>query len=179
MNPPPKLRVILASIIAQNGGMPAVIGVAKTFALLAAFGFAAVMPFAATYELYRVHAVSQWPLVPARIVSATLEPSSFRRGSSSYRYRFVDMQSGKEMETGDMRPGDLPFTFVIWSTADAEAARLQARVGQIVQVRQSPDGREFYPEAGDMRFMTAVLALYALFWGWLFWRRDAAIRNLG
>lgn len=171
MTAPPNLRSILASIIAQNGGMAAIVDVAKKFALLAAFGFAAVMPFAATYELYRVHAVSQWPLVPARIVSATLEPSSFRRGSSSYHYRFVDMQSGKPMETGDMRPGDLPFSFLIWSTSDGDAARLQARAGQIMQVRQSPDGREFYPEDGDMRFMTGVLAMCGFFWSALFWRR--------
>lgn len=171
MTSPPSLRVILTKIIAANGGMARVGAVAKSFALLAAMGFAGVMPLAAGYELYRVHAVSRWPVVPARIVSATLEPSAFRKGVSSWRYRMVDAQSGAAMETGDMRPGDLPFSFLFWSTADGDAARFQARAGQEMRVYRSPDGREFYPEAGNSRFMTAVLALCALFWGWLFWRR--------
>ena len=171
MNTQPSLRAILSTIIAENGGLARVGAAAKSFALLVALGFAGVMPLAAGYELYRVHDVSRWPMVPARIVSATLEPSQFRKGVSSWRYKMVDLQSGAAMETGDMRPGDLPFSFLFWSTADGDAARFHARAGQVMRVYRAPDGREFYPEAGNSRFMIGVLMLCALFWGWLFWRR--------
>jgi hypothetical protein len=171
MSTPPSLRTMLIKIIAENGGMARAGAAAKSFALLAAAGFASVMPLAAGYELYRVYDVSGWSLVPARIVSATLEPSAFRKGVSSWRYRIVDLRSGAEIETGDMRPGDLPFSFLYWSTADGDAARFHARAGQVTSVRRSPDGREFYPEAGNSRLMIGVLLLCGLFWGGLFWRR--------
>jgi hypothetical protein len=171
MNNAPDMRARLASIIAQIGGINCIGGAVRTFALLAALGFAAFMPFVAGYELFRVHAVASWPLVPARIVSATLEPSAFRNGVSSWRYRMVDLQTGAAIETGDMRPGDLPFSVVTWSTADADAAKFQARAGQAVNIRRSPDSTEFYPEGGDTRFMTGVLIICAVFWALVFWRR--------
>ncbi len=167
----PNLRGMMASIIAQAGGIARIGGAIRTFSLLAAAGYAALMPFAAAYELYRVRAVASWPLVPARIVSATFEPSVFRKGVSSWRYRMVDMQTGAAIETGDMRPGDLPFSVVIWSTADADAAKFQARAGQVMNIRRSPDRTEFYPEEGDSRFMTGVLIICAMFWAFVFWRR--------
>jgi hypothetical protein len=144
----------------------------RSFALLAALGFSAFMPLVAGYELYRVQDVSRWPLVPARIVGATLEASTSRKTVTSWRYRMVDLQMGKAIDTGDMRPGDLPFSLVIWSTANLDAAQFQANAGRTVMVRRSPDGSEYYPEAGNMRFMTGVLGFCGLFWIGLFWRNQ-------
>jgi hypothetical protein len=174
MNSPLDPRAAQAT---RHSGSVKIAGVSealRTFALLAAAGFAAFMPFVAGYELTRVRAVSQWPLVPARIVSATLEPSAFRKGVSSWRYRVVDLHTGEALETGDMRPGDLPFSIVIWSTAILDAARFQARVGQTINIRRAPSGSAFYLEAGDGRFMSGVLMFCALFWGWVYWRRNAS-----
>jgi Protein of unknown function (DUF3592) len=172
MSNPPGLRSALAAVIAELGGMGRIGAALRRFAVLPALAFAAAITLAAGYELYRVDQVSRWEQVPARIVSATWERSTSRSSNrGSWRYRMVDPHSGEELVTGDLRPGDFPVTIGIWSTADADAARFQARAGETILVRRSPDRTEVYPEAGDNRLMTGLLAACGLFWAWLLWQR--------
>lgn len=171
----PDLRSTLATVTAQLGGTARIGAVLRRYAMLPVLVFAAVVPLFAAYELYRVHEVSRWQQAPARIVSATWERSTSRPYRSSWRYRLLDLQSGAEIVTGDRRPGDLPITIGTWTSEDAAAARFNARAGETISLRRSPDGSEFYLEDGDSGLMAGVLAICGLFWVWRFRRRAVVL----
>ncbi|MDE2596102.1 MAG: hypothetical protein KGL44_04395 [Sphingomonadales bacterium] len=154
----------LAASLAMAGGVR---GLARSFLMLMATGFALFMPFAATYELYRVHEVARWQQVSARLDQVALEQSAFRKGVSTWRFHLTDRETGRRYDTGDVEPGDLPFSILGWSSMDGVARRYQAQTGETLRVHRSPDGSEIYLRPGDSRTMTLILALCTGFWAWV------------
>ncbi|MGV3510964.1 MAG: hypothetical protein ACO1OX_03065 [Novosphingobium sp.] len=134
---------------------------------MSAFLLATVMPIAAVYELWRVQEVSAWPAVLVRLDAVEKERPTFGKGPSVWRYRFTDPESGRQYQTGDVEPGDFPFTVMGWSTKDATAANYQARIGTLIPVRRSIDRSRYFLQAGDSTTMSVVLGLSGLYWVWL------------
>ena len=160
-----EVRAALARAVSAFGGVRKI---ARTLLMLWVTGFALFMIPAGIYELHRVEVVSHWERVSLRLDGVELERSSFRKGQFSWRWHFSDPDSGRKFETGDVRPGDLPFSALGWSTLDAEAREWQARKGQTVQVWRAPEGDEIYPEQGTPTTMRIILALCAAYWAWVF-----------
>lgn len=157
---------------------------AVSIVMLMATCIAVFMPIPACYELWMVQQVKTWPEVPVRLEAVELTPSSFRRGDWSWQYRLRDLQTGAAYKTGDLEPGDIPFSVVagskesaLWSSRNNDAARYRQHVGQVIKVRRSPDGKRYFLRDGDSVTMTIVLVLCAAFWLWvLLFRRSVSPR---
>lgn len=162
---PAQARAILAHALSAAGGLR---HIARTLLMLMLTGFAVFMIPAGLYELHRVDVVRHWHPATLRFDGVRLEPAAFHDMPASWRWRFSDPDSGRRFETGDLRPGDLPFSALGWSTLDVEARAWQARSGQMVQVWRAPDGDEIYPEQGTPTTMRIILALCAAYWAWVF-----------
>ena len=137
------------------------------------FLVAVFMPIPAAYELWMVDKVEQWQVVPVRLDEVEHKRPTFGKGPSIWRYTLSDPDYGKPYETSDVEPGDFPFTVMGWSTKDETARNYQAKVGRIIHVRRSPDGKRYFLQAGSTTTMIVVLSLCALYWLWLFsvWRK--------
>lgn len=140
---------------------------------LCMFFVATFMPVPAVYELWMVDNVEQWQEVPVRLDAVELKRPTFGKGPSTWRYTLTDPDFGKPYEIGDVEPGDIPFSVAGWSTKDATARNYQAKVGEIIHVRRSPDGKRYFLQAGTTTTMIVLLSLCALYWLWLFsvWRK--------
>lgn len=170
MAPPVDPKAILRDALAELGGARKL---ALSLAALSAFFIAAFLPLPAAYELWRVGDVATWQEVPVRLDAVERKRPTFGKGPSTWRYTFTDPATGQPFETGDIEPGDFPFTVMGWSTIDSTARAYQAQVGQTIRVRRSPDGQHYFLRAGNRTTMTAFLGFCGLYWIWLLsvWRR--------
>jgi hypothetical protein len=170
MEQPVDPKQVLREVLAELGGARKLVGSILMLWLLLVATF---LPIPAAYELWRVGDVASWREVPVRLDAVEMKRPTFGKGPSTWRYTFTDPASGKPYETGDIEPGDFPFTVLGWSTTDSTARAYQAQVGQTIRVRRSPDGSRYFLRAGDRSTMTALLALSGVFWLWLIsvWRR--------
>ena len=143
------------------------------------FFVAAFMPIPAVYQLWMVHNVEQWQEVSVRLDAVELKRPTFGKGPSTWRYTLFDPEFGKPYETGDVEPGDISFSVAGWSTEDATAQNYQARVGEMIHVRRSPDGQRYFLQAGTTTAMSVLLGLCAIYWLWLFtvWRKRRLSRS--
>lgn len=164
MQQPVDPRHILRDVLAELGGARRL---AVSIAALCAFLVAAFLPIPAAYELWRVGQVAEWREVPVRLDAVELKRPTFGKGPSSWRYTFTDPETGKAYETGDIEPGDFPFTVMGWSTTDSTARAYQVKVGQMIRVRRSSDGAQYFLRAGDRTTMSLLLGLSGLYWLWL------------
>lgn len=143
------------------------------------FLVATFMPIPAVYELWMVAKVEQWQEVPVRLDAVELKRPTFGKGPSTWRYTLSDPDYGKPYETSDVEPGDIPFSVSGWSTRDAIARNYQAKVGEIIYVRRSPDGKRYFLRTGTTTTMSVLLSLCAIYWLWLFtvWRKRRLSRS--
>jgi hypothetical protein len=138
----------------------------KAFGMLSACVFSLVFLVAAPFELFLVHAVNNWPPQPARLISVTRKIVDSTPGADAYwSYELELTKTGESISTSDVRPGDLPFTILLWSTSDWDAARYRA--GQNIEVYRAPEGGKVYLERGGYGFMSMVLAASLAFWAWI------------
>lgn len=161
MDKPVDPNQILREVLGELGGARKL---ALSIAALCAFLIAAFLPLPAAYELWRVGEVASWREVPVRLDAVERKRPTFGKGPSTWRYTFTDPATGEPYETGDIEPGDLPFTVMGWSTIDATARTYQAQVGQTIRVRRSGDGRHYFLRPGDRTTMTALLGCCGLYW---------------
>lgn len=163
-------KAILRDVLAELGGARKL---ALSLAALSAFFIAGFLPLPAAYELWRVGDVATWQEVPVRLDAVELKRPTFGKGPSTWRYTFTDPATGQPFETGDIEPGDFPFTVMGWSTIDSTARAYQAQVGQTIRVRRSPDGQHYFLRAGSRTTMTVLLGFCGLYWLWLLsvWHR--------
>lgn len=170
MQQPVDPKQVLRDLLTELGGARKL---ALSLAALSAFLVAAFLPIPAAYELWRVGQVAEWREVPVRLDAVEMKRPTFGKGPSTWRYTFTDPQTGKPYETGDIEPGDFPFTVMGWSTTDSTARAYAAQVGQTIRVRRAPDGRQYFLRPGDTATMTALLGFSGLYWLWLLsvWRR--------
>lgn len=170
MDKPVDPKQILRGVLGELGGARKL---ALSLAALVAFLVAAFLPLPAMYELWRVGEVATWHEVPVRLDAVERKRPTFGKGPSTWRYTLTDPATGQRYETGDIEPGDFPFTVMGWSTIDGTARAYQAQVGQTIRVRRSGDGRQYFLRAGDRSTMTVLLGLCGLYWLWLasVWRR--------
>lgn len=170
MDKPVDPKAVLRGVLAELGGVRKL---ALSLAALVAFLVAAFLPLPAMYELWRVGEVATWREVPVRLDAVERKRPTFGKGPSTWRYTITDPATGQRYETGDIEPGDFPFTIMGWSTIDATARAYQAKVGQTIRVRRSGDGTHYFLRPGNRTTMTMLLGGSGLYWLWLFsvWRR--------
>lgn len=170
MEKPVDPKAVLLGVLAELGGARKL---ALSLAALCAFFIAAFLPLPAAYELWRVSEVATWHEVPVRLDAVERKRPTFGKGPATWRYTFTDPATGQPYETGDIEPGDFPFTVMGWSTIDSTARAYQAQVGETIRVRRSPDRQHYFLRAGNRTTMTVLLAGCGLYWLWLltFWRR--------
>ena len=170
MEKPVEPKKILREVLAELGGARKL---AVSILMLWLLLVATFLPIPGIYELWRVGDVATWSEVPVRLDAVELKRPSFGKGPSTWRYTFTDPENGKPYETGDIEPGDFPFTVMGWSTTDSITRAYAAKVGQTIRVRRSPDGIQYFLRAGDRTTMTVLLGGSALYWLWLLsiWRR--------
>ncbi len=141
----------------------------RSVARMAMLFFSLFLGVLAAYELSQVNAAQSWRAQPAQLISVTLEPPTRAGRDAFWLYRFVLTETGERAQTSDVRPGDMPISFLLWSTASWDAARYQA--GQEISVYRAPEGGKAYLERGGYGLMSALLAAVLAFWATLFWRR--------
>lgn len=134
----------------------------KSFGQLTLVVFSLFFLVMAPFELYQVYTVNNLEPQPARLITVQLEPPTFGKGQWHWRYHFEYLKTGERDETGDVRPGDLPFSTLGWSTADWDAARYHA--GQEISVYRAAEGGHPYLERGGYGFMSAILAAALAYW---------------
>ena len=164
------LQQVLSDVLDLFGGARKLL---LSICALCMFFVAVFMPIPAVYELWMVAKVEQWQEVPVRLDAVELKRPTFGKGPSTWRYTLSDPDYGKPYETSDVEPGDIPFSVSGWSTKDATARNYQAKVGEIIHVRRSPDGQRYFLQAGTTTTMSVLLSLCAIYWLWLFtvWRK--------
>jgi hypothetical protein len=165
---------ILRPALESAGGWRAV---GKRFLLLAISAFAIFMPVAALWELHRVDQVRDWMPVTVVVDKVEWAKPAFRKSQYHWVFSFRDPASTQLWHTGDLAPGDMPFSVLGWSSMDARAQAWADRAGENVTVWRSPDGSEVYPEKGDPMLMRLMLALCAGFWLWRWQRRRIAVHS--
>ncbi|MGC1270727.1 MAG: hypothetical protein WA842_09045 [Croceibacterium sp.] len=138
-----------------------------TFFSLAAFLLAIFVPIPAVYELWQVGKVDHWRQVPARLDAVERKKPAFGKGPSTWRFTLFDPEFGTSYETGDIEPGDFPFAIAGWSNTDRLARDYQQQAGQTIRVRRSPQGDQYFLEAGGRATMSILIGLCAIYWAWL------------
>lgn len=152
----------------ENGGWRLIGG----FMLLWVYAASLFLLVVAPYELSLVYAARDWPAVPAHVKSVELALPPFHEGQRFWQFTLTRDDTGAELVTADVRPGDLPISILGWSSTTADAQRYAP--GLAVNVFVRPDGRKFFLEQGSPLLMQGVITACLALWLWTgrrIWRR--------
>ena len=110
----------------------------------------------------KVYASNQWEKVPARMINAQYEKSSFRRGISVAVYRFIDLKNGNIVTTSDVEPGDFPFSADLFGNKffDTQTKYFsEFQAGREFTALRQADGKKYFLKQGNYNTMRIVILL--------------------